>query len=116
MFGTLQWGILMLLSVGALIAGVWGIVDAARYQSSTYVAARKQSKALWLVILIAASAIAFISVPAPIGRGDGIIGFLGIAAVAAIAVYFATVRPALRQHEPRRGGGRRGGSGSTGGW
>jgi hypothetical protein len=115
MFGTLQWGILMLLSMGALIAGVWGIIDAARYNASTFAAARKQSKALWLVILVAASAIAFISVPAPIGRGDGIIGFLGIAAVAAIAVYFATVRPALKQHEPRRGGGRRN-SGSTGGW
>lgn len=116
MFGTLQWMILMVLSVGAFIAGVWGVIDAARYNANTFVAANKQNKALWVVILLAATAIAFISIPAPIGRGDGIIGFLGIAAVAAIALYFATVRPALRQHEPRRGGRRSGGSGSTGGW
>lgn len=113
MFGTVQWLIVLLLSVGALVAGVWGLIDAARYNANTYVVANKQSKTLWVVLLAAASMIAFISVPYPYGRGDGIVGFLGIAAVAVIVMYFATVRPALRQYEPRRGGGR---GKSTGGW
>jgi hypothetical protein len=54
------------------------------------------------------------SIPIPLGRGGGF-NFLVFASIVAVGVYFAGVRPALKQHEPRRGG-RRGGSGSTGGW
>lgn len=113
MFGQAQTLLVMVLSFAAFGAGVWGLVDAARYQAGTYVAAGKQSKALWVVLLAVASMVAFISLPFPFGRGGGIISFLGIAAVAVIVLYFATVRPVLRQHEPRRGGPR---GGTTGGW
>ena len=116
-FGSLQWLIMIVISVGALIASIWGLIDAARFQKSTYVAAGKQTKIVWVLILVAATAVSIISMPAPIGSGSGVFGFLGLASIIAVAVYFAGVRPALLSHEPRRGGGQsRHGGGSTGGW
>ena len=37
-FGSLQWLIMIVISVGALIASVWGLIDASRFQKSAYVA------------------------------------------------------------------------------
>lgn len=104
MFSSLQTLIVLVLSVAALVGAVWGFIDAARYSASTFEAAGKQTKPLWLVFLGAASLVSFISLPYPVGRGTGIVGFLGIAAIAAVIIYFVGVRPALRQIEPRVGG------------
>ena len=113
MFGALQWGIVLILSVAAFIGAVWGVIDASRYSSQAYVSAGKQTKSLWMVLLVVAALVAFISLPAPIGQGGGIIGFLGIGAVAVVAIYFTNVRPKLRELGPPR---RSSGGNSRGGW
>ena len=115
-FGSLQWFIMIAISVGALIASVWGLIDASRFQKSAYIAAGKQTKIVWVLILVAATAVSIISMPAPIGSGSGIFGFLGLASIVAVAVYFAGVRPALLTHGGRGGGHSQRGGGSTGGW
>lgn len=102
--GWAQGLVVLVLSVAALAGAVWGLIDAARFAAPTYVAAGKQTKALWLVLLGVAAVVAFASLPYPVGRGGGILGFLGIATIAVVAVYFASVRPALQQAQPRRGG------------
>lgn len=112
MFNSLQAMIVLILSVAALVAAVWGFIDATRYPDTAYVAAGKKSKALWLIILGVAALIAFISLPWPLGRGGGIIGLLGIASIIGIIYYFVDVRPKVSGAAPGAGPSR----GSTGGW
>lgn len=114
MFGTLQWGIVLILSVAAFVGAVWGVIDASRYSPQTFVNAGKQTKTVWVVLLVIAALVAFVSLPAPIGQGGGIIGFLGIAAVAVVGIYFAGVRPKLREFGPPRRNP--GGGNNRGGW
>lgn len=108
MFATLQWFIVVVLSVGAFIGAVWGVIDATRHTPGSFTSAGKLSKNAWVIILGISSLVAFISLPAPIGRGGGIVSFLGLPAVAAVVVYFVAVRPHLS--------GNRGRGTSTGGW
>jgi hypothetical protein len=115
MFAALQWGIVLILSVAAFVGAVWGVIDASRYTPQTFTNAGKQTKTVWVVLLVVAALIAFISLPAPIGQGGGIVGFLGIAAVVIVGIYFAGVRPKLREFGPPRRGGTGGGN-SRGGW
>lgn len=102
MVGAVQWLVVLLLSVAAFFGAVWGLIDATRYPAAAFAAAGRLSKQAWIAILGVAALIAFVSLPAPVGRGGGILGFLGFAAIAAVAVYFASVRPQLR--------------GTSGGW
>lgn len=111
-FGSLQAMIILAISVAALVAAIWALIDASRYPNPAYVNAGKKSKALWLVILGVAALIAFISLPWPLGAGGGIIGFLGIAAIIAVIYYFVDVRPKVSGSNYGSGGSR----GSTGGW
>lgn len=110
MFGALQWLVVLILSLAAFFGAVWGLIDATRYSASAYEYAGKLTKQAWIAILAVCALVAFISLPAPVGRGSGILGFLGIAVVAAVAVYFTGVRPKLRGLP---GGGERR---SSGGW
>ena len=112
MFDSLQAMIVLAISVAALVAAVWALIDAIKYPDSAYVNAGKKSKVLWLVILGAAALVAFISLPRPLGAGGGIIGFLGIAAVIAVIYYVVDVRPKVSGASPSSGGSR----GSSGGW
>lgn len=114
MVQTLQTLLFLLIPVTTFVFALWALIDAARYATGTFPAAGKQTKLMWVIILIVATVAAFMSIPIPLGRGGGF-NFLVFASIVAVGVYFAGVRPALKQHEPRRGG-RRGGSGSTGGW
>ncbi|MDN4473927.1 DUF2516 family protein [Demequina zhanjiangensis] len=109
MFGFLQSSVVFVLSLGALVGSIWALVDAAKYSNSAYVAAGKQTKTIWLAILAVATLIAFISVPPPIGRGGGIIGFLGIISIGAVIVYFVEVRVKVAPHH-RPGSGPKGGT------
>jgi hypothetical protein len=112
-FSTLQNGIVLLISLAAFVSAVWALVEALRYPNEAYTSAGKQSKALWGAILGGAAAIAFISLPYPFGRGSGIVGFLGIAALVAVIYFFVDVKPKLGdRHRP----GPRGGRSSSGGW
>lgn len=111
MFANLQYFIVFAISLVVLVAAVWGLIDSLRYSGPTYAATGK-NKALWVAILAAATLISFISLPPPLGRGGGVIGLLGIAAIGVVVFYFVDVRKKLQSHQPPKpgpGGTRRGG-------
>lgn len=93
----------MLISVGALVLGVFCLVDAAFRPAQAYQASGKLNKTAWLIILGLAVAWSLL------GRG-GSFGIIGLIGLVATIVYLVDVRPALRAV----GGGRpRGGSSSA---
>ena len=89
-FSSLQTTLLLVLSVLALGAEIFALVDAARHRADAYVAAGKRTKNFWLVVLGIALAVGIITF-------GNILGFIGLIAFVAAAVYLADVRPALRQ-------------------
>ncbi|WP_084124897.1 DUF2516 family protein [Demequina sp. NBRC 110054] len=110
MFAFLQSAVIFLISIAALVGSVWALIDAAKYSNEAYVAAGKQTKTIWLVILGIATLIAFISVPAPIGVGSGIIGFFGLLSIVAVLVYFVEVRVKVAPHHRPGSRGPKGGT------
>ena len=111
-FGTIQYWLFFVISVGAFVFEGWAFVDALTYPAGTYANANKQSKALWVGILVAALAVGFLGLPSPIGFAvTNALGLLGIAAIAAAAIYTFGVRPALRAtgRVPRQKRNKRGG-------
>jgi hypothetical protein len=90
--------IVLILGLAAFITEVFSFVDALRHRSDAYVAAGKLTKQLWLLILGVAMAIGFVVFWNPLG-------FVGIIAFVAAAVYLADVRPALRAASGRGGSG-----------
>lgn len=101
-YGTLVW----FLSVGLMLVMVVAFVDAAIRPAAAYVAAGKQTKLLWVLVLGVASAASFVG---------GVTSLLGIAGLIAAIVYFVDVRPAVRA--VGGGGSARGGSsGPYGPW
>jgi uncharacterized membrane protein len=90
--------IVLILGVAAFITEVFAFVDALRHRADAYVAAGKLTKQLWLVILGVAMLIGFVVFLNPLG-------FIGIIAFVAAAVYLADVRPALQAASGRGGSG-----------
>ena len=90
-------GFALLVSLALGLVKLWAVIDAAFRPAPAYVAAGKQSKLFWLLILIVA-----LVVPG--------FGLLGIVALVAAIVYLVDVRPAIKEIT----GGR--GSSSSGGW
>jgi hypothetical protein len=90
--------IVLVLGLAAFATEVFAFVDALRHRSDAYVAAGKQTKQLWVIILGVATAIGFVVFLNPLG-------FIGIIAFVAAAVYLADVRPALRSASGRGGSG-----------
>ncbi|NTV39011.1 MAG: DUF2516 family protein [Demequinaceae bacterium] len=113
MFAFLQLIVLSVISYAAFIGGVWAIVDISRRGPGAFVSAGKQTKTLWLIITIVATAILFISLPYPFGGGGGPFNLIGLAAAAAVIVYHVGVKPALGAH---RKGPKSGGRSTKGGW
>ncbi|WP_062209900.1 DUF2516 family protein [Demequina oxidasica] len=93
MFAFLQAAIILAISVAAFIAAIFAAVHAAKTSDGAFKAAGKQSKALWLVLMIAATAIAFVSLPWPLGNGSGTVGLLGIISLGAVIFYLVDVKP-----------------------
>jgi hypothetical protein len=91
------------LSVAALCVEVWALVDAARRPAPAFVAAGKQTKPLWLVILGVAAVIGLWS--STLG-GPNLVSLFPIVAFVAAAIYLTDVRPKVREF--------RGGSSSSG--
>jgi hypothetical protein len=91
------------LSVAALVVEGWAFVDAVRRPAGAFVAASKQTKPLWLVILGVATVIGLWS--STLG-GPSLVSLFPIAAFVAAAIYLTDVRPKVREF--------RGGSGSSG--
>lgn len=82
------------LAIAAFVVEVWAFVDAARRPPNAYLAAGKQTKRLWLVILGFANLFGFAAavnfpwVPP--------LSIFTILAFVAAAIYLADVRPAVR--------------------
>jgi hypothetical protein len=109
---TLQFFIVLALSVVAFGVEVWALIDVLTQKSGAFVAAGKLTKPLWIIILAVAAALGFIALPFGQGGFSSPLGLLSIVAVVAAAVYLTDVRPAVRQLRGR-GGGR---SGPYGPW
>lgn len=113
-FASLQFYVVVALSLVAFGLEVYALVDAARTRADAFVAAGKQTKNLWLLILAVAAALGFIALPIWGGGQLGTFTLLPIIAVVAAAVYLTDVRPAVRQIRGGGGGGRN--SGPYGPW
>ena len=105
--GSAQAVVYLVLGVAAFAVQVWALVDASRRRTDAFVAAGKMTKQRWLIILVVAVAIGFISF------GGNALGFLNIIAFVAAAVYLADVKPALQRVQ---GGGRGSSNGPYGPW
>ncbi|MBV9291878.1 MAG: DUF2516 family protein [Frankiales bacterium] len=82
-------GAFLVLFVAILVVKVAALLDAAIRPQSAYVAAGKQTKTLWVVILVVAV----------LSTG---MAFLSLAGLVAALVYFLDVRPAIKD-VPRGG-------------
>ena len=88
------------LGLAAFVVEAWAFVDAITRPSQAFVAAGKQTKQLWLIIL---------GVAAVVGLAFAIIGvgptsILPVAAFVAAAIYLADVRPKVRSFPKNRSG------------
>ena len=91
------------LAIAAFCVEVWAFVDAIRRPAPAFVAAGKQTKPLWLVILGVAAVIGLWS--STLG-GPNLVSLFPIVAFVAAAIYLTDVRPKVREF--------RGGSSSSG--
>jgi predicted membrane metal-binding protein len=93
------------LSLIALGIEAWALVDALRRPAAAFVAASKQTKPLWLVILTVATVIG-LGYSLAVGGIGAAISILPIVAFVAAAIYLTDVRPKVREF--------RGGASSSG--
>ncbi|HLQ55616.1 MAG TPA: DUF2516 family protein [Streptosporangiaceae bacterium] len=98
------------LAIAALVVEAWAFIDAIRRPAPAFVAASKQTKPLWLIILGVATAI---GLGTAASTGFAAIGILSVAAFVAAAVYLTDVRPKVREF---RGGGGSSRQGPYGPW
>ena len=80
------------LAIAAFIVEAWAFIDAITRPAQAFVAAGKQTKVIWLIIL----GIAFVLGLYAAAYG-GVTGFLSVAAVVAAAIYLADVRPKVKE-------------------
>lgn len=113
MFSSLQDVVIVAISYTAFAFGVWAIIDVTRHSHGSFTSAGKQTKVLWLIFVILATAILFISLPGPLGKGGGPFNIVGLIAVAVVVIYHVGVKPALGGHNK---GPRGGGRSAKGGW
>lgn len=91
---SVQDWIALTLTLGLLLVKAFALLDAVRRPPEVFVAADKQTKNLWLLLLGLA-----VAADVLLGGPFGLINLLGT--VAAL-VYLADVRPAVRGLTPRR--------------
>jgi Protein of unknown function (DUF2516) len=85
-----QGSVLLLLGLAAFGLEVWALVDALRHRPEAFVAAGKRTKQFWMIILVVAALLGFVTFRSPLN-------IFALIAVVAAAVYLTDVRPALRQ-------------------
>jgi hypothetical protein len=110
MIATLQVWIYFGLYLFVFVLSVVALVDAARRTPKAFLDAGKRTKSFWLGLLIAATLVAFVAIPGPIGLG--LLSFLALVSAVAAGVYLVDVRPAVSRYS----GGGRGPRGPQGGW
>jgi predicted membrane metal-binding protein len=84
-----------LLAFAAFVAEAWAFIDALRRPAPAFVAAGKQTKPLWLIILGVATVIGLASA-LPTSSSFAIVSLLPIAAFVAAAIYLTDVRPKVK--------------------
>ena len=89
----MSFGLVALLDLAVFVLALWAFVDALTRPAPAFVAAGKQTKQIWLLIL---GACVFITL---IGLG-GFLGLLGAVVAVAAIVYLVDVRPAVRGMRP----------------
>lgn len=82
------------LSLAALVVEAWALVDALRRPAPAFLAAGKQTKPIWLIILGVATVVGLGS--SALG-GFTLISILPLAAFVAAAIYLTDVRPKVRE-------------------
>ena len=87
------------LGLAAFVVEAWAFIDAITRPAQAFVAAGKQTKPLWLIILGVAAVIGL----AGAAYGVGPTSILPVAAFVAAAIYLADVRPKVRNF-PKNGG------------
>jgi len=80
------------LAVAAFVVEAWAFIDAITRPAQAFVAAGKQTKVIWLIILGIAVVLGLYA--AAYGGGTG---FLSVAAFVAAAIYLADVRPKVKE-------------------
>jgi hypothetical protein len=82
------------LSLAALVVEAWALIDAFRHPPAAFLAAGKQTKQIWLIILGVATVVGLGS--SALG-GFTLISILPLAAFVAAAIYLTDVRPKVRE-------------------
>jgi Protein of unknown function (DUF2516) len=82
------------LSIAALCVEAWALIDAVRRPAPAFLAAGKQTKQIWLIILGVATVVGLGS--SALG-GFTLISILPLAAFVAAAIYLTDVRPKVRE-------------------
>lgn len=90
-------GLMLIITLALLVLELVALIDAAIRPAAAYVAAGKQTKQFWLVLLGVSTAVSVLV---------GIPGYfaLGLVGVVAGSVYLVDVRPAVRSYRGGRGG------------
>lgn len=99
MFGTLQYYVVIALSVALFALELWAFVDALTRRPQAFTLAGKRTKPFWLVLTGIAALVGFAAMPPAHALSP--FGIFSIAAVVVAAVYLVDVRPAVRLHRPR---------------
>jgi len=86
------------IAVVAFVVEAWAFIDAIIRPAQAFVAAGKQTKVIWLIIL----GVAFVLGLYAAAYG-GAIGILSVAAFVAAAIYLADVRPKVKDFRSGRG-------------
>jgi hypothetical protein len=87
------------LAVAAFVVETWAFIDAIIRPAPSFLAAGKQTKPIWLLIL----GVAFVLGLYAAAYG-GVTNILAVAAFVAAAVYLVDVRPKVREYRNRRAG------------
>lgn len=87
------------LALAAFVVEAWAFIDAISRPKQAFVAASKQTKPIWLLIL----GVGFVIGLYTAAYGGSPVGFLTVAAFVAAAIYMVDVRPKVR--EIGKGGG-----------
>lgn len=90
------------LAVAAFVIEAWAFIDAIIRPAQAFVAAGKQTKVIWLIIL----GVAFVLGLSAAAYG-GVTGILSVAAFVAAAIYLADVRPKVREFRGNNNSGSR---------
>ncbi|SDI36300.1 Protein of unknown function [Sinosporangium album] len=102
--------IMWILAICAFGMSAWALIHAIRSPARAFAVAGKQTKKMWLIILVLATLFSFMAAVGYFGIGLGQLNIFAIASVIASGIYLADVKPAVSEV------GKGGNSGPYGPW